>query len=128
MGLLVTGILQIVQISLVEYMQRRIFTKAALEFAFRIIERDTLQRDLLVDFGRFEFDNDIPFGDNRTFGNNEHNAALRARQFAFAIDRVLALDGATFYDRVLQRSLFYFMLHHIRLGIGDRFDSPIEFK
>ena len=35
-GILFTGILQIVQISLVEYLQRRIFTKAALEFAFRI--------------------------------------------------------------------------------------------
>lgn len=35
-GVLVTGVLQIVQISLVEYLQRRIFTKAALEFAFRI--------------------------------------------------------------------------------------------
>ncbi|HEX5168499.1 MAG TPA: ATP-binding cassette domain-containing protein [Cyclobacteriaceae bacterium] len=36
LGVLFTGILQIVQISLVEYLQRRIFTKAALEFAFRI--------------------------------------------------------------------------------------------
>lgn len=35
-GILFTGVLQIVQISLVEYLQRRIFTKAALEFAFRI--------------------------------------------------------------------------------------------
>jgi ABC-type bacteriocin/lantibiotic exporter with double-glycine peptidase domain len=35
-GVLFTGILQIVQISLVEYLQRRVFTKAALEFAFRI--------------------------------------------------------------------------------------------
>lgn len=36
LGILFTGILQIVQISLVEYLQRRVFTKAALEFAFRI--------------------------------------------------------------------------------------------
>lgn len=36
LGVLVTGGLQIVQISLVEHLQRRIFTKAALEFAFRI--------------------------------------------------------------------------------------------
>ena len=36
LGVLFTGILQIVQISLVEYLQRRVFTKAALEFAFRI--------------------------------------------------------------------------------------------
>lgn len=35
-GILLTGILQIVQITLVEYLQRRVFTKAALEFAFRI--------------------------------------------------------------------------------------------
>lgn len=36
LGVLFTGILQIVQISLVEYLQRRVFTKAAFEFAFRI--------------------------------------------------------------------------------------------
>lgn len=35
-GVLITGGLQVVQISLVEYLQRRIFTKAAFEFAFRI--------------------------------------------------------------------------------------------
>lgn len=36
LGVLVGGILQIVQISLVEHLQRRIFTKASFEFAFRI--------------------------------------------------------------------------------------------
>jgi ABC-type bacteriocin/lantibiotic exporter with double-glycine peptidase domain len=36
LGVLVTGGLQIVQISLVEHLQRRVFTKAAFEFAFRI--------------------------------------------------------------------------------------------
>jgi ABC-type bacteriocin/lantibiotic exporter with double-glycine peptidase domain len=36
LGVLVTGILQIVQISMVEQIQRRIFVKAAFEFAFRI--------------------------------------------------------------------------------------------
>ncbi|MBT1707582.1 ATP-binding cassette domain-containing protein [Fulvivirgaceae bacterium PWU5] len=36
LGILFTGILQVVQITLVEYLQRRVFTKAALEFAFRI--------------------------------------------------------------------------------------------
>ena len=35
-GVMVTGGLQIVQISLVEHLQRRVFTKAAFEFAFRI--------------------------------------------------------------------------------------------
>lgn len=35
-GVLMSGGLQIVQISLVEFLQRRIFTKASLEFAFRI--------------------------------------------------------------------------------------------
>ena len=35
-GILVTGGLQIMQISLVEHLQRKIFTKAAFEFAFRI--------------------------------------------------------------------------------------------
>ncbi|WP_267296411.1 peptidase domain-containing ABC transporter [Parachryseolinea silvisoli] len=36
LGILFTGVLQIIQITLVEYLQRRVFTKAALEFAFRI--------------------------------------------------------------------------------------------
>lgn len=36
LGVIVGGILQLIQISLVEFLQRRIFTKAALEFAFRI--------------------------------------------------------------------------------------------
>lgn len=36
LGVLVAGIFQVVQISLVEHLQRRIFTKAAFEFAFRI--------------------------------------------------------------------------------------------
>lgn len=36
LGVLFTGILQIIQISLVEHLQRRVFTKAALEFAYRI--------------------------------------------------------------------------------------------
>lgn len=36
LGVVIGGVLQIVQISLVEYLQRRIFTKAALEFTFRI--------------------------------------------------------------------------------------------
>ncbi|WP_276373909.1 ABC transporter ATP-binding protein [Chryseolinea sp. H1M3-3] len=36
LGVLVGGALQIVQISLVEHLQRRVFTKAAFEFAFRI--------------------------------------------------------------------------------------------
>ena len=36
LGVLVAGIFQIVQISLVEHLQRRIFAKAAFEFAFRI--------------------------------------------------------------------------------------------
>lgn len=36
LGILVVGGLQIMQITLIEYIQRRIFTKAALEFAFRI--------------------------------------------------------------------------------------------
>jgi ABC-type bacteriocin/lantibiotic exporter with double-glycine peptidase domain len=35
-GVLLSGALQIIQISLVEFLQRRIFTKASLEFAFRI--------------------------------------------------------------------------------------------
>ncbi|HCW08506.1 MAG TPA: xenobiotic-transporting ATPase, partial [Cytophagales bacterium] len=35
-GVILSGGLQIVQISLVEFLQRRIFTKAAFEFAFRI--------------------------------------------------------------------------------------------
>jgi ABC-type bacteriocin/lantibiotic exporter with double-glycine peptidase domain len=36
LGVLISGGLQIIQISLVEYLQRRIFTKASFEFAFRI--------------------------------------------------------------------------------------------
>lgn len=36
MGVLLSGALQIFQISLVEFLQRRIFTKASFEFAFRI--------------------------------------------------------------------------------------------
>ncbi len=36
LGILVVGGLQIMQITLIEFIQRRIFTKAALEFAFRI--------------------------------------------------------------------------------------------
>jgi ABC-type bacteriocin/lantibiotic exporter with double-glycine peptidase domain len=36
LGVLLSGALQMVQISLVEFLQRRIFTKAAFEFAFRI--------------------------------------------------------------------------------------------
>jgi ABC-type bacteriocin/lantibiotic exporter with double-glycine peptidase domain len=36
LGVVITGGLQIVQITLVEHLQRRIFTKAAFEFAFRI--------------------------------------------------------------------------------------------
>jgi ABC-type bacteriocin/lantibiotic exporter with double-glycine peptidase domain len=35
-GVIVSGALQMIQISLVEFLQRRIFTKAAFEFAFRI--------------------------------------------------------------------------------------------
>ncbi|MCX7637416.1 MAG: ATP-binding cassette domain-containing protein [Cyclobacteriaceae bacterium] len=35
-GVLIGGILQIMQITLVEHLQRRIFTKASLEFAYRI--------------------------------------------------------------------------------------------
>lgn len=35
-GVLATGGLQVMQITLVEYLQRRVFTKAAFEFAFRI--------------------------------------------------------------------------------------------
>lgn len=36
LGVLFSGALQLMQISLVEYLQRRVFAKAALEFAFRI--------------------------------------------------------------------------------------------
>lgn len=36
LGVLLAGVLQMVQISMVEFLQRRVFTKAALEFAFRI--------------------------------------------------------------------------------------------
>jgi ABC-type bacteriocin/lantibiotic exporter with double-glycine peptidase domain len=35
-GVFVTGVMQIFQITMVEYLQRRIFTKAAYEFAFRL--------------------------------------------------------------------------------------------
>ncbi|TRX58231.1 ATP-binding cassette domain-containing protein [Fulvivirga sp. M361] len=35
-GVLATGGLQVMQITLVEYLQRRVFTKAAFEFAFRV--------------------------------------------------------------------------------------------
>jgi ABC-type bacteriocin/lantibiotic exporter with double-glycine peptidase domain len=45
-GVLVSGALQMIQISLVEFLQRRIFTKAAFEFAFRIprIRLEALQK------------------------------------------------------------------------------------
>ena len=36
LGVLFAGILQLIQLTLVEYLQRRVFAKAALEFAFRI--------------------------------------------------------------------------------------------
>lgn len=35
-GVLGTGVLQVLQITIVEYLQRRVFTKAAFEFAFRV--------------------------------------------------------------------------------------------
>ena len=35
-GVLGTGILQVLQLTIVEYLQRRVFTKAAFEFAFRV--------------------------------------------------------------------------------------------
>ncbi len=46
-GVLLSGALQIVQISLVEFLQRRIFTKASLEFAFRIprIRIESIQKN-----------------------------------------------------------------------------------
>jgi ABC-type bacteriocin/lantibiotic exporter with double-glycine peptidase domain len=46
-GVLLSGVLQMIQISLVEYLQRRIFTKAAFEFAFRIprIRLEALQKN-----------------------------------------------------------------------------------
>ncbi len=46
-GVLLSGILQIIQISLVEFLQRRIFTKASLEFAFRIprIRIESIQKN-----------------------------------------------------------------------------------
>ncbi len=46
-GVVLSGALQIVQISLVEFLQRRIFTKAAFEFAFRIprIRLEALQKN-----------------------------------------------------------------------------------
>ncbi|MFT6854381.1 MAG: ABC-type bacteriocin/lantibiotic exporter with double-glycine peptidase domain [Cyclobacteriaceae bacterium] len=36
LGVAATGVLQIFQITIVEYLQRRVFTKAAFEFAFRV--------------------------------------------------------------------------------------------
>ena len=36
LGVLGSGVLQVMQISIVEYLQRRVFTKAAFEFAFRV--------------------------------------------------------------------------------------------
>lgn len=46
-GVIVSGVLQMIQISLVEFLQRRIFTKAAFEFAFRIprIRLEALQKN-----------------------------------------------------------------------------------
>ena len=46
-GVVLSGILQMIQISLVEFLQRRIFTKAAFEFAFRIprIRLEALQKN-----------------------------------------------------------------------------------
>ncbi|MEM7551641.1 MAG: ABC transporter ATP-binding protein [Bacteroidota bacterium] len=45
-GVVITGALQITQITLVEYLQRRVFTKAAFEFAFRVprIKIEALQQ------------------------------------------------------------------------------------
>jgi ABC-type bacteriocin/lantibiotic exporter with double-glycine peptidase domain len=47
LGVLLSGGLQVVQISLVEFLQRRIFTKASLEFAFRIprIRMESIQQN-----------------------------------------------------------------------------------
>ncbi len=47
LGVVVSGVLQMIQISLVEFLQRRIFTKAAFEFAFRIprIRLEALQKN-----------------------------------------------------------------------------------
>ena len=47
LGVLLSGGLQVVQISLVEFLQRRIFTKASLEFAFRIprIRMEAIQQN-----------------------------------------------------------------------------------
>lgn len=46
-GVLIAGALQIVQISLVEFLQRRIFSKAAFEFAYRIprLRMETILKD-----------------------------------------------------------------------------------
>lgn len=46
LGVLAAGGLQVMQISLVEYLQRRVFTKAAFEFAFRVprIRGEALQK------------------------------------------------------------------------------------
>jgi len=47
LGVLLSGALQIIQISLVEFLQRRIFTKASFEFAFRIprIRIESIQKN-----------------------------------------------------------------------------------
>ena len=46
-GVIVSGVLQMIQISLVEFLQRRIFTKAAFEFAYRIprIRLEAMQKN-----------------------------------------------------------------------------------
>ncbi len=46
-GVLLTGVLQMIQITLVEFLQRRIFTKAAFDFAFRIprLRLEALQKN-----------------------------------------------------------------------------------
>lgn len=46
LGVLAAGALQVMQVTLVEYLQRRVFTKAAFEFAFRVprIKMEALQR------------------------------------------------------------------------------------
>ncbi|MBL7872796.1 MAG: ATP-binding cassette domain-containing protein [Cyclobacteriaceae bacterium] len=47
LGVLLSGGLQVIQITLVEFLQRRIFTKASLEFAFRIprIRAESIQQN-----------------------------------------------------------------------------------
>lgn len=47
LGVLTAGGLQVMQITLVEYLQRRVFTKAAFEFAFRI---PRIKAEALVDY------------------------------------------------------------------------------